>query len=113
MSHYKTEPAAKLLARSHPAVAGKLHRALAMRILNAKKSRYYDAALAHFEEAKRCFERANDPAAWEAVAAEVRREHSRKTIMPDFERIVAGQGLRTEPSFLERAKSKWKAGSSG
>jgi hypothetical protein len=113
VSHYRTEPAAKRLARSHPAVAGKLYRALGMRILNAKKSRYYDAALGHFEEAKRCFEKANDPAAWKALVAEVRQEHSRKSIMADFDRIVAGQGQRTEPSFLERAKTKWKAGSGG
>jgi hypothetical protein len=113
LSHYRTEPAAKHLARSHPGLAGKLYRALAMRILNAKKSRYYDAALRNFEDAKRCFEKANDPAAWAAIVAEVRREHSRKSIMADFERIVAGQGSRTEPSFLERAKTKWKAGSGG
>ncbi len=113
VSHYRTEPAARRLAGSHPAVAGKLYRALGMRILNAKKSRYYDAALGHFEEAKRCFEKANDSAAWEAVVAEVRQEHKRKSIMADFDRIVAGRGPRTESSFLERAKTKWKAGLGG
>jgi hypothetical protein len=113
VSHDWTGPAAKHLARSHPAVAGKLYRALGMRILKAKKSRYYDAALAHFEEAKRCFEKANDPAAWKALVTEVRKEHSRKSIMVDFDRIVEGHGPRTEPSFLERAKTKWKAGSGG
>ena len=58
LSHYATEPVAKKLARSHPAVAARVYRALGMRILNAKKSKYYDAALSNFEDAKRCYEKA-------------------------------------------------------
>jgi hypothetical protein len=45
LSHYMIEPAAKKLARLHPDIAAKVYRALGMRILNAKKSKYYDAAL--------------------------------------------------------------------
>lgn len=41
LSHYTTEPAAKRLAKLDPAVAAKLFRALGMRILNARKSKYY------------------------------------------------------------------------
>lgn len=105
LSHYRTEPAAKRLAKSHPAVAAKVFRALGMRILNAKKSKYYAAALSNFEDAKDCYERARLDARWKAVVDEVRRAHHRKVgFMDAFERLVAGQGSRDEPSFLERAK---------
>ena len=108
LSHYVTEPAAKRLAKTQPEVAAKVFRALGMRILNAKKSRYYDAALSHFENAKSCFERVGMGQQWEAVVAEVRQAHHRKVgFMPSFERLVAGQGPRQEPSFLERARNRW------
>ncbi|MBI1876292.1 MAG: hypothetical protein HYS05_20700 [Acidobacteria bacterium] len=35
-----------------------LRRLYRLRIVNAKKSKYYDAALSNFERARRCFERA-------------------------------------------------------
>ncbi len=72
LRHYVTEPAAKHLAKTQPEVAAKVFRALGMRILNAKKSRYYDAALSHFEDAKSCFERAGIRQQWDAMVAEVR-----------------------------------------
>jgi hypothetical protein len=113
LSHYTTEPAAKRLAKSHPAVAAKVFRALGMRILNAKKNRYYDAALSNFEDAKACYARAGLHKEWSSVVAEVRAAHRRKAgFMGGFERLVAGQGPSDEPSFLERAKSRWTRGAS-
>ena len=110
LSHYRTEPAARRLAKSHPDVAAKVYRALGMRILVAKRSKYYAAALSHFEDAKRCYERSNLHRDWEALVADVRRAHHRKAgFMTDFERLVAGRGSRDEPSFLERARSRWSA----
>ena len=38
-------------------MAAKVYRALGIRILVAKRSKYYAAALSHFEDAKRCYER--------------------------------------------------------
>jgi hypothetical protein len=77
-----------------------------MRILHAKKSKYYGAALGHFEDAKACYERAALARFWDVLVAEVRGAHRRKAgFMADFERLVAGQGPGDEPSFLERAKS--------
>jgi hypothetical protein len=107
LSHYTTEPAAKRLDRSHPDVAAKVYRALGMRILKAKKSRYYGAALSHFESARRCYERAGLRRDWEATVAQVRKEHQRKTgFMGGFEKLVAGRGPSDEPSFLDRARSR-------
>lgn len=57
-SHYTTEPAAAALAEAHPEVAAKVYRALGLRILREKKSKYYGAALSHLEAARRCYERA-------------------------------------------------------
>jgi hypothetical protein len=108
ISHYATEPVAKKLAKTHPDVAAKVYRALGMRILKAKKSKYYGAALANFEDARRCYERAGPGATWEGLVREVRAEHHRKTgFMAGFEEVVAGVGPSAKPSFLERAKARW------
>jgi tetratricopeptide (TPR) repeat protein len=108
LSHYTTEPAAKRLAKAHPDVAARIYRALGMRILNAKKSKYYDAALSNFQDAKRCYERAGLAGDWQAVVAEVRQAHYRKVgFMDGFEKLVAGHGPSDEPSFLERARTRW------
>lgn len=110
LSHHRTEPAARRLAKSHPDVAAKLYRALGMRILKAKKSKYYDAALSHFESAKRCYERSDLHREWAAVVADVRRAHHRKAgFMAGFERLAAGHGPSDAPSFLDRARSRWSA----
>jgi uncharacterized Zn finger protein len=79
-----------------------------MRILNAKQSRDYDAALSHFEDAKRCYERAGLGQQWDAVVGEIRRAHHRKIgFMGNFEQLAAGHGPREEPPFLDRARSRW------
>src|SRR5882724_12755704 len=93
LSHYRTEPTARRLAKSHPDVAAKVYRALGMRILSAKKSRYYDAALAHFEDAKHCYERSELHREWTALVTDVRQAHHRKAgFMVDFERLAGGHG---------------------
>jgi hypothetical protein len=108
ISHHATEPIAKKLAKAHPDVAAKVYRALGMRILEAKKSKYYDAALSNFESARRCYERAGLGAQWESLVREIRAGHHRKIgFMPGFEALVAGAGPSTRPTFLERAKARW------
>jgi hypothetical protein len=108
LSHYTTEPVAKKLEKPHPDLAARLWRAQGMRIINAKKSKYYAAALSNFESAKRCFERAGLDAEWQKTMGEVRAEHYRKSgFMLGFERLAAGIGPSDEPSFLERAKARW------
>jgi len=38
----------------------------------------------------------------------IRANHRRKTgFMPGFEALAEGAGLAAEPSFLERAKTRW------
>ncbi len=109
LSHYTTKPAAEKLSKSYPDVAAKLHRSLGMRIVNAKKSKYYDAALSHFEQAQQCYEIADLESAWLDTVEAVRAAHYRKySFMPGFEEIVAGKGPSTCPSFLERAKERWQ-----
>lgn len=108
LSHYVTEPAAERLAKTHPGVAAKIFRALCMRIVDAGKSRYYYEALSNLEKAKSCYESAGLDAQWQALAAEIRREHHRKSgFMPGFERVVRDAGPSKEPSFLDRARERW------
>ncbi len=108
LSHYVTEPAAQRLAKTRPGVAARVYRALCVRILDTGKSKYYYAALANLEEARRCYQEAGLDEPWKTLVAEIRRDHRRKTgFMPGFEAIVAGKRARVEPSFLERARGEW------
>jgi hypothetical protein len=111
LSHYTTEPAAKKLLRSHPDIAAKVYRALGMRILNAKKSKYYDAALSNFDQVKRCYRKAGLDSAWDELASEIRRNHGRKSsFMPGFERLLQGKKPDATPSFRDRTqrrKTSW------
>ena len=107
-SHYVTEPAAKALERAHPGVAARLWRAQGMRIVNAGKSKYYAAAIRNFGDAKRCYERAGLADEWARTVIEVRAAHHRKTgFMPGFEKVARGSGPIDEPSFLDRARTRW------
>ncbi len=108
LSHYLTEPLARKLERSHPDVSAKVYRALCMRIVNAGKSKYYDAALDHIEHAKKCYLKAGLDADWQGVVAEVCKRHCRKKgFMSGFEDIVTDAPKQVEPSFLDRAKARW------
>lgn len=108
LSHYVTEPAAKNLERAHPDVAARLWRAQGLRIVNAGKSKYYDAALRNLERAKKCFEKAGNRKEWQKTVDEIHARHHRKTgFIVDFEKLAAGRGPSTTPSFLERAKARW------
>jgi hypothetical protein len=111
LSHYVTQPAARKIEKTHPDLAARLWLAQGMRIVKAKKSTYYDAALSNFENAKRCFERAGLDAKWQETVSRVRADHRRKIgFMPGFEKLVAGAGPSRTPSFLERAKARWGGG---
>jgi uncharacterized Zn finger protein len=108
LSHYTTESAAERLARTHPGVAAKFFRSMCMRIVNTGKRQYYGAALSNLEKAKTCYQRAGLDAQWQALIAEIRREHSRKSgFMPGFEKIVKSTVPNREPSFLDRARGNW------
>ncbi len=108
LSHYRTEPVAQKLKRSHPDISAKVYRALCMRIVNAGKSEYYDAALDNIEHAKKCYAKAGRDADWQSVVAYVRERHSRKKgFMAGFEAIASGTPKHVDPPFLERAKARW------
>lgn len=108
VSHYVTERAAKKLEKSHPFLAARLWQAQGMRIVNAKKSKYYDAALLNFERAKHNYEKAGQTAEWGKTVSEVRARHHRKWgFISGFENVVNGSAVRRESSFLERAKAPW------
>lgn len=107
LSHYTTEPVAKKLVRLHPDIAAKIYRALGMRILNAKKSKYYDTALSHFEQARRCYKKAGVNLAWKELVEEIQQTHHRKSaFMPGFEQLVRGKKPNAKSSFLDRTKRR-------
>ena len=108
VSHYTTEPAAKRLEKNHPGLAARLWRAQGMRIVDAKKSKYYDAALSNFERARDCYQRAGLATEWEQTVRRVCALHYRKTgFIGGFHGLAAGAKRSEQPSFLERAKTRW------
>jgi hypothetical protein len=79
-----------------------------MRLVDAKKSKYHDAALANFERAGDCYRRAGLVAEWEHTVRRVCASHYRKTgFMGGFQALAAGAKHTERPSFLERAKVRW------
>lgn len=107
LSHYTTEPAARKLAKPHPDAAAKLFQAMALRILAAKKSKYYDAALENLDCARGCFEKAGQEEKWKDLVGKVRDEHSRKFgFMPQFEALVSPESLPKEQAFLEKVENR-------
>ena len=108
VSHYATESAAKRLEKNHSDLAARLWRAQGMRIVDAKKSKYYDTALSNFERARNCYQRAGLSAEWEKTVRQVCAAHYRKSgFINGFQALAAGAKRSEQPSFLERAKSRW------
>jgi hypothetical protein len=108
VSHYATEAAAKRLQKTHAGLAARLWRAQGMRIVDAKKSKHYAAAISNFEHARDCYQRAGLAAEWEETVRRVRASHYRKTgFRGGFEALAKGAKRAQPPSFLDRAKARW------
>jgi uncharacterized Zn finger protein len=108
VSHFATEPAAKKLEKSYPELAARLWRAQGLRILDARKSKYYEAALNNFERARNCYERAGLAAEWQETVRLVCAAHFRKTaFIGEFKALAAGAKRKDRPSFLDLAKERW------
>jgi len=71
VSHYTTEPAAKRLEKNYPGLAARLWRAQGMRIVDAKKSKYYGVAISNFERARDCFQQAGLTTEWNQTVGRV------------------------------------------
>jgi hypothetical protein len=108
VSHYFTEPAAQRLEQNHPDLAARLWCAQGMRIVDAKKSKYYDAALSKFARERDCYQQAALATEWEKIVRHVSSLHFRKTgFMRGFQALAVGAKHIEKPSFLERAKARW------
>ena len=108
ISHYVSEPAAAGLAKSHPAAAAKLFRALGLRIVKAGKSKYYPEAIENLRNAMGSYIRAGLGADWDAVVAQLRQDHGRKHgFLSGFESMLSRKSQGAELSYLEKAKRRW------
>lgn len=107
-SHYTLEPAAETLDDAYPGPAARLWCAMALRIADAGKSKYYRAALDSFQRARRSSGAAGLQPNWEEIAGRARASHSRKTgFMRGFEEIAACAEPEPAPAFPEKAKARW------
>ena len=80
---------------------------MALRVLEAKKSKYYDAALGNLAKARKLLLKEGQDQDWAALAGEIRAGHSRKTsFVSRLDRLS-----EREPTFLERARKRWREGS--
>jgi len=114
ISHYTTEKAAAVLERQHGPLAAKLYCAMAMRIVDAGKSKYYSAALEHLQSARELYHKQDQEPAWQAVVTRLRTNHPRKSgFMASFEDIAAGNTPPAAESFATRARNMWRKQTSG
>ncbi|MHB1253454.1 MAG: hypothetical protein ACYCZ1_04740, partial [Candidatus Humimicrobiaceae bacterium] len=96
-----------LLEKNLPAAA-KIYRALGMRILNSKKSKYYSIALEHFLKVKSIYIENNSKEEWLSIVKYIRENHARKySFIPYFEKLVLGKYPPPRGSFIKRAKKRW------
>ena len=108
LSHYCTEPAAKRLTKKRPLAAAKLYRALGMRIVEGKKSKYYNVAVDHLRTARDLYVKHGQAEQWDAVVAAIRERHSRKySFIGDFEKLVSRQESKPS-SFESRMRTRWQ-----
>lgn len=104
LSHTTTEPVAKRLREDSPQLAAKIRLALAQRIVNAGKSKYYGVALRHLEFVRDAYRDAKRTREWELLIEELQRRHRRKVrLFPGLKRLASGGGAAPD-SFVERAK---------
>ncbi|HEX2804596.1 MAG TPA: hypothetical protein VHN80_00315 [Kineosporiaceae bacterium] len=83
-------------------------RAQGVRILTGRKSQYYSAAVDYFARAKRCYTQADRDGDWRDTVVQVQAEHRRKSsFKPRFQTLVNDADPEPEPSFLDRATSRW------
>ena len=109
ISHYSTEKAAQGLERKYPTEAAKIYRAMGKRIVKAKKSKYYGAALSHFLKTKKLYLDIGRREEWLSLVENVRRDHYRKySLMGDFEELVSGNYPESPESFEERTRKRWE-----
>ena len=98
-----TEKAAKPLAKEHPLASLKIYRALGLRILDERKSKYYRIAVDHFEQVMKLSKTAGVEKEWEALVQRILEKHSRKiSFIRDFKKMVAGK--RTRSRAVSRRK---------
>jgi uncharacterized Zn finger protein len=107
LSHYQTEKAAKVLIKKYPEAAVKVYRALGVRIVNSKKSKYYDVACEHFEKTKELYQKIGQEKEWEKLAKNILSEHSRKSSFIAGFNDVVSNAKKTKLSFAERAIQRW------
>jgi len=106
LSHYRTEPAAIGLKKEHFLAAAKMYRALAMRIVNSGKSKYYSIAINHFKELRILYKKIGCEKEWSSLVESIKKDHSRKyNFINKFEKLLVGEYPK---SFAEKARKRWK-----
>ncbi len=106
-SHYVMDRAVDALAKGHPDLAARIYVAMAERILVAKKSKYYHAALGNLEKAGECHRRCGTGDAWMRLLESLRATHARKyRFISGLAHLLSGKRVPRQASFLDRARRR-------
>ncbi|MFC1583990.1 DUF6880 family protein [Fibrobacterota bacterium] len=110
LGHYLLEPVAEVLEkRKELSTAGKVYKALGMRIINRGKSKYYDIAIGHFSKLKQIYLQLNQKQSWMRFANTVKKNHSRKkSFMEDFEKIIHDIPVKPEETVSQKLRNRWQ-----
>jgi hypothetical protein len=77
--------------------------------LVSAKSKYYDAALRHFDSARKLYLNAGCGAEWQAVATLVQTGHWRKRgFLSDFLSIQTNEHQPSRSAFVRKAEERWR-----
>ena len=109
ISHYVIEKAAKVFHDKNSMAAAKIYRAMGMRILDSKKSKYYNTALEHSLKVKSIYIDNNSEEEWLSIVKYIRENRARKySFITDFKKLVSGIYPSSQKSFAQRARKRWE-----
>jgi len=102
------------LLKKNSLAAAKIYRALGMRILNSKGSKYYSIALEYFLKVKSIYIKNNSKEDWLSIVKYIRQNHARKySFITDFEKLISEIYSLPHKSFEQRARMRWEKQTTG
>lgn len=105
IGHNRGEKMAVLLKDQYPLLAARVYRAQGMRIVENKKSKYYDKAAEYLYLAKQLYCQNGQAKEWDKIVNTILVEHKRKSgFMAEFNNVLNDQPPRRVPSFQERVQ---------
>lgn len=105
IGHYLGEQIGESLRNEFPLLAARVYRAQGMRIVNNKKSKYYEESVDYLYVAKQLYQANGRGEEWDKTVNTIMVEHKHKSgFMALFERIMQDKPPKKIPTFKERVQ---------